>query len=110
MTTDATRPASDRGKMTSRMKVVAAMLLTLRGTPFLYYGEEIGMRDIRVRRKDILDPIGKRYWPIFKGRDGCRAPMQWDTSRNAGFSNGEPWLPVHPNYTHRNADAQSKRS
>ena len=54
-----------------------ALLLTLRGTPFMYYGEEIGMRDIKLRRREILDPPGKRYWPIYKGRDGCRAPMQW---------------------------------
>jgi len=94
-----------RGEDDARMKMAAAMLLTLRGTPFLYYGEEIGMRDIRVRRKDILDPIGKRYWPVFKGRDGCRAPMQWKNARNAGFSGNDPWLPVHPNYPSRNVQA-----
>jgi len=89
-----------------RLKVAAAMLLTLRGTPFIYYGEEIGMRDIRVKRADIQDPIGKRYWPFFKGRDGCRAPMQWDASLNAGFSKGKPWLPLHPDYRERNVQAQ----
>jgi len=97
-----------QGEDDARMKVLAAMLLTLRGTPFLYYGEEIGMRDIRVRRRDILDPIGKRYWPIYVGRDGCRAPMQWDASPQAGFTDGEPWLPIHPNYEIRNVARQSK--
>jgi alpha-glucosidase len=97
-----------QGEDDARLKVMAAMLLTLRGTPFLYYGEEIGMRDIRVRRKDILDPIGKRYWPIYPGRDGCRAPMQWDASPQSGFSRAKPWLPLHPNFRERNVAAQSQ--
>jgi alpha-glucosidase len=83
-----------------------ALLLTLRGTAFMYYGEEIGMRDISLSRKEILDPPGKRYWPIYKGRDGCRSPMQWDGSQYAGFSSAQPWLPVHPNHQHRNVAAQ----
>ena len=90
----------------SRAKVAMAMLLTLRGTPFIYYGEEIAMRDISLRREQILDPQGKVYWPLHKGRDGCRSPMQWDDSPNAGFTTGKPWLPVHPNYCFRNAAAQ----
>lgn len=97
-----------RGENDERLKVAAAMLLTLRGTPFLYYGEEIGMRDITLPRDQIKDPIGQRYWPFFKGRDGCRAPMQWSAAPNAGFSpaNIPPWLPVHPNYPRRNVMAQ----
>ncbi len=90
----------------TRARLVLAMLLTLRGTPFLYYGEELGMRDISLKRSEILDPPGKHYWPFYKGRDGCRSPMQWDDSPYAGFSTVKPWLPVHPNYTHRNAAAQ----
>lgn len=95
-----------RGEDDSRLKVAATLLLTLRGAPFMYYGEEIGMRDIRVSRAEIKDPIGKRYWPFYKGRDGCRSPMQWDASPHAGFTTGQPWLPVHPNYRHRNVEAQ----
>ncbi|WP_299025038.1 alpha-glucosidase [uncultured Thermanaerothrix sp.] len=95
-----------RGEDDARLKVAATLLLTLRGTPFMYYGEEIGMRDIRVSRAEIKDPIGKRYWPFYKGRDGCRAPMQWDDSLHAGFTTGTPWLPVHPNYRQRNVEAQ----
>jgi alpha-glucosidase len=91
----------------ARLKVAAAMLLTLRGTPFIYYGEEIGMRDISLRRGQILDPPGKRNWPFDKGRDGCRSPMQWDAGANAGFSSGLPWLPLHPDYPARNVAAQS---
>ena len=89
-----------------RLKIAAAMLLTLRGTPYLYYGDEIGMRDILVSRKEIQDPIGKRYWPAPVGRDGCRSPMQWDDSQNAGFSPKKPWLKVHPNHKTRNVLAQ----
>jgi len=73
----------------------------------MYYGEEIGMQDIRLRRDEILDPPGKRYWPFYKGRDGCRSPMQWNDTQNAGFGLGKPWLPVHPNYIERNVQAQS---
>ncbi len=100
----ATRYAGDGND--ERLKVCAAMLLTLRGTPFLYYGEEIGMRDVALRRDQILDPPGKRYWPFYKGRDGCRAPMQWEASANAGFSPVKPWLPLNPDFTARNVAAQ----
>jgi alpha-glucosidase len=90
-----------RGDPDSHAKLGAALLLTLRGTPFIYYGEEIGMADIRLRRDQILDPPGQRYWPFYKGRDGCRSPMQWDDSTHAGFTTGKPWLPVHPDYANR---------
>ena len=93
----------------ARLKVAAALLLTLRGTPFLYYGEEIGMRDIPIRsREEVLDPIGRRFWPFYKGRDGCRSPMQWSPAPNAGFTtNGaKPWLPIHPNASRRSVEAQ----
>jgi alpha-glucosidase len=102
---DMTRAASRYcfGKDDRRAKVALAMLLTLKGTPFIYYGEEIGLRDIPIRKKsDIKDPIGKRFWPLFKGRDGCRAPMQWSSEINAGFSQTNPWLPVNKNYPERN--------
>jgi len=94
------------GEDDEKLKVAAAMLLTLRGTPFLYYGEEIGMRDISVNRSEIQDPVGKHYWPLPVGRDGCRSPMQWNAEVNAGFTTGKPWLKVHPEYTNRNVEAQ----
>lgn len=87
-------------------RLAAMMLLTLRGTPFLYYGEEIGMRDIRLSRTEIQDPVGRRFWPFYTGRDGCRAPMQWNSSANAGFSSTTPWLKVNPDYTGRNVAGQ----
>ncbi len=86
-------------------KVAAAMLLTLRGTPFLYYGEEIGMLDVPLRRTQLVDPISRRYFP-FHSRDQGRTPMQWDRSQNAGFTNGKPWLPIHPNYKSKNVENQ----
>lgn len=90
-----------------RAKVAMAMLLTLKGTPFIYYGEEIAQRDIPIRRKaDVLDPIGRTFWPFHKGRDGCRAPMQWNGKTNAGFSETAPWLPVNADYPLRNVEHQ----
>jgi alpha-glucosidase len=95
-----------RGKQDAQAFLAMALLLTLRGTPFMYYGEEIGMRDLALHRSEILDPPGRKYWPIYKGRDGCRAPMQWDASPFAGFSTVKPWLPVHPDFPLRNVAAQ----
>ncbi len=92
----------------ARLKLLATMHLTVRGTPYLYYGEEIGMRNISIPYSQIQDPPGKRYWPLFKSRDGFRSPMQWDARPFAGFSSVEPWLPVHPNYKVRNVSNQSE--
>jgi alpha-glucosidase len=85
------------------------MLLSLRGTPFLYYGEEIGMTTTEPKTIDeVRDPVGKRYWPANKGRDGERTPMQWDASAQSGFTTGRPWLPVPPSYRGRNVAAQER--
>ncbi|HEY1265248.1 MAG TPA: alpha-amylase family glycosyl hydrolase [Terriglobales bacterium] len=79
-------------------KLMATLLLTTRATPQMYYGEELGMRTTPpARKEDVKDPIGKIGWPKEKGRDGERTPMQWDGSKNAGFTAGnKPWLPVPP--------------
>jgi alpha-glucosidase len=80
-------------------KDMAALHLTLRGTPILYYGEEIGMQNNDPTRwEDVQDPIGRRGWPKEKGRDGERTPMQWSNDPNAGFTTGVPWNPVAPTY------------
>jgi alpha-glucosidase len=91
-------------------KLMAALLLTTRATPLMYYGEEIGMRTTDpVRKEDVQDPIGKLGWPQEKGRDGERTPMQWDTSKNAGFSTAErPWLPVPRSSAECNVKAESQ--
>jgi alpha-glucosidase len=96
-----------RGEEDDRLRVVLGMLLTMRGTPFLYYGEEIGMRDVALRRSEILDPLGRHYWPFHKGRDGARTPMQWSDAPHAGFSTVRPWLRVHENYPRRNVAVMS---
>src|SRR5258707_4588607 len=91
-------------------KLMAALLLTTRATPLMYYGEEIGMRTTTTGRKGgVQDPIGKIGWPEEKGRDGERTPMQWDASKNAGFSTAErPWLPVPPSSAEYNVKAESQ--
>jgi alpha-glucosidase len=73
------------------------MLLTLRGTPFIYYGEEIGMTDVPIPPARIVD---------IDGRDPERTPMQWDTSSHAGFTTGDPWLPLAADHAKRNVAAQ----
>jgi alpha-glucosidase len=77
-------------------KLMATLLLTTRGTPQMYYGEELGMRTTDpVRIEDVHDPIGKLGWPIEKGRDGERTPMQWNASSGGGFTTSpKPWLPI----------------
>ncbi len=88
-------------------KLMAAFYLTLRGTPIMYYGEEIGMENNDPkRREDVKDPIGKIGWPKQKGRDGERTPMQWNTSPNAGFTIGTPWLPVPASYRTHNVASE----
>jgi alpha-glucosidase len=89
-------------------KLLATMILTLRGTPILYYGEEIGMENWEpMHREDVKDPIGRIGWPKEKGRDGERTPMQWNDSLNAGFSTGHAWLPVALNYPTHNVFNES---
>lgn len=90
-------------------KLMAGLYLTLRGTPILYYGEEIGMENNDPKRKeDVKDPIGKLGWPANKGRDGERTPMQWSDSTNGGFTAGTPWLPVPPTYKTHNVATELK--
>ncbi len=96
-----------KGKSTlDRARIAATMLLTLRGTPFLYMGEEIGMLNGKIKRHERLDPVGVHYWPFHPGRDIARTPLQWDASAYAGFSDKKPWLPVHPNYKSINVEHQ----
>jgi alpha-glucosidase len=88
-------------------KLMAGMYLTLRGTPIMYYGEELGMQnDDPERKEDVKDPMGITGWPTEKGRDGERTPMQWDGSANAGFSRATPWLPVPPSSKTYNVAAE----
>jgi alpha-glucosidase len=91
-------------------KLMATLLLTTRGTPQMYYGEELGMRTTDPARiEDVHDPIGKLGWPKEKGRDGERTPMQWSASPEAGFtSSAKPWLPIPPSASTYNVEAEKK--
>ena len=90
-------------------RLLAALYLTLRGTPILYMGEELGMRNNDPqRREDVKDIIGRLAWPNDKGRDGERTPMQWDATVNAGFNTGAAtWLPVGGDYKTRNVAVEA---
>ena len=90
-------------------KLMAGLYLTLRGTPIMYYGEELGMQNNDPTRvEDVKDPVGRVNWPVDKGRDGERTPMQWSTDANAGFTKGTPWLPVPPSAATHNVETESK--
>jgi alpha-glucosidase len=101
----------DRRRLASRFGVAQAraaalLLLTLRGTPTLYYGDELGMENVHIPPEALLDPPGLNLGAE-QGRDGCRTPMQWDSSPQAGFSTVEPWLPLPADYRERNVAVQS---
>ncbi len=87
-----------------RARVAAMLLLTLWGTPFVYYGEEIGMKNFRISRSELTDPAGKKFWPLYAGRDCARTPMQWSPDDNAGFTSGKMWLPVSMDYKQVNVE------
>lgn len=74
--------------------LLSAMVCSLRGSVCVYQGEELGLTEADVPFESLQDPYGITFWPTFKGRDGCRTPMPWNGGINAGFSVGEPWLPV----------------
>jgi len=90
-------------------KLMAAFYLTLRGTAIMYYGEELGMQNNDPKSRDeVQDPVGKLSWPTDKGRDGERTPMQWTDGKNAGFTEGKPWLPVPPSAKTHNVATEEK--
>jgi len=91
----------------ARARVAAMMLLTLRGTPFLYYGEEIGMRDVVIPAERVCDPVGKRFPAL--NRDPERTPMQWSAEHGAGFTTAaDAWLPLAPDYKTVNVVQQAR--
>lgn len=90
----------------AQARVAAMLLLTLRGTPTIYYGDEIGMEDVAIPPGQVQDPRELREPGIGLGRDPVRTPMAWDSSANAGFSAATPWLPLHADWATRNVAAQ----
>lgn len=88
-----------------------ALLGSLRGTPCLYQGDELGLSEADVPFEALQDPYGKAFWPEFKGRDGCRTPMPWDATSTAGFSTAQAtWLPIDARHRARNAAMQAGNS
>ncbi len=102
----------DRHRIASRVgraqaPVAAMLLLTLRGTPTLYYGDELGLEQVEIPPDRVQDPWEKNEPGLGLGRDPCRTPMPWDQSPNAGFTTGRPWLPLNPDWSTRNVAAES---
>lgn len=91
-------------------KLAAAMLLSFEGSICLYQGEELGQTETDIAFHELTDPPGIRFWPDYKGRDGCRTPMVWDESVHGGFTTGTPWLPVKPPQAARNLAAQEGKA
>ncbi|HSS10171.1 MAG TPA: alpha-amylase family glycosyl hydrolase [Acidimicrobiales bacterium] len=89
----ATRWAKGDGR---KIRAALVLLLTLRGTPVLYQGDEIGLPDTHLAREDLLDPVGVRFWPAYAGRDPVRTPMPWQNQPGGGFTPAgvKPWLPL----------------
>ena len=109
------------GDSVEKAKLLATLQLTVRGVPFIYYGEEIGMGNHDLPLKQGLDPVASRFrfvpqpvsafmrrHGIILNRDECRTPMQWEGGPNAGFcpASARPWLPLHPRYPEINVAAQ----
>ena len=104
---DVVRHASRWNLGEDARRLYAALLLSLRGTVCLYQGEELGLTEAYVSYEDLQDPYGIRFWPKFRGRDGCRTPIPWiPDNQNGGFSDAKPWLPVAVEHLQRSVGNQ----
>jgi alpha-glucosidase len=97
----------EHGTTDAVARQAAAMLLTFEGSVCLYQGEELGQVETDIEFHELTDPPGIRFWPEYKGRDGCRTPMTWDASATGGFTTGTPWLPVKAAQREHNVADQS---
>ncbi len=103
----------DQPRITSRVgahqaRVAAMLLLTLRGTPTIYYGDEIGMRDVPIPFEEVQDPQGLNMPDKNLSRDPSRTPMQWNNGVNAGFTMAKPWLRIDKHYKKLNVATQKE--
>jgi alpha-glucosidase len=103
----------DQSRISSRVgvqqaRVAAMLLLTLRGTPTIYYGDEIGMRDVPIPFNEVKDPQGLNMPDKNLSRDPSRTPMQWSNEENAGFTQGKPWLRLDKTYTRQNVQLEKE--
>lgn len=109
---DVVRPVTRWGKgikdKEAFAKLLSKILLSLRGTAYVFQGEELGLGEARIAFDDIQDPWGKALWPEWQGRDGCRTPMPWQADApNAGFSqSSKTWLPVPNDHAQKSVDIQ----
>jgi len=103
---DQSRIATKLGEDSSRL--AALLQLTLRGIPFIYYGEELGMKDVEIPEEKVKDPMAVNMKSYNFGRDPERTPMQWDGSKFGGFSNVEPWLPLEQEFKERNVASEEE--
>lgn len=92
-----------------KSKLFSFLLCCLRGSVCSYQGEELGLAEAEIEFEQLQDPYGITFWPNFKGRDGCRTPMPWNSDcKAAGFSGGIPWLPVPEEHKSRSVEIQDK--
>ena len=118
---------SENADKTPASKAIGVLLYTLRGTPFLYQGQELGYRNVKygsIEDYNDVSSYGQYHFALEEGlseeealacvhrfsRDSARTPMQWDDTENAGFSKGKPWLPVHEDYKEQNVSKEEKDS
>jgi len=93
----------------SLARMMLALLLSLKGTALVYQGEELGLPEADLTRRQLRDPVGDLYYPFSKGRDGCRTPMPWNTDAHSlGFTDGTPWLPMAPAHRALAVSAQER--
>ena len=96
------------GQQEAFTRLASTLLLSMRGSVCLYQGEELGLTEAELSFEDLVDPYGIEFWPQFKGRDGCRTPMVWQTqSQSGGFTTANrAWLPVPADHMTRAVDRQ----
>ena len=103
---DSPRVASRLGPSLARL--AALLLLTLRGTPTVYYGDELGMTDVAIPSDQVQDPFEKNLPGLGLGRDPGRTPMRWSAEPRAGFTTGSAWLPIGGDLAACNVEAEAR--